>query len=129
MSDAQQDRFALVLRPDGVFKVIDWPKDGHLPILYREIGCTAVDVVDLSRTLSMWLDDEGLINGSDANCAATILYALHHAPHQTYHGTVVLTGGTDRHGDTLGLTKDKVAELLEFHLTFSGARIPSQRTK
>ncbi|MEU8701679.1 DUF3846 domain-containing protein [Streptomyces sp. NPDC048680] len=120
---------ALILRTDGSFQAIDWPTDGHLNILYTGIGCTAVDAVDVSPTLTMWIDDEGLINGSPVNRPATILYAINKEPHQHYHGNVVITGGTDRHGETLGLTEDQVTSLVEFHLTFATAAVPAQRTE
>ncbi|MFD8406030.1 DUF3846 domain-containing protein [Streptomyces anulatus] len=128
MTDTQP-LYALILRTDGSFEVIDWPKENHLPILYKGIGCTHVDAVDISPRLSMWIDDSGLINGSPVNRAATILYAIHQEPHQHYHGDVIITGGVDREGETLGLTNNEVASLIDFHLTFIPFRIPGQRDR
>ncbi|MFE8979086.1 DUF3846 domain-containing protein [Streptomyces cyaneofuscatus] len=129
MTDAKPSSYALIIRTDGSFEVIDWPTENHLPILYKGIGCTHVDAVDISRRLTMWIDDSGLINGAPVNRAATILYAIHQEPHQHYHGDVVITGGVDHEGETLGLTNDEIASIIEFHLTFTNIDIPSQRTK
>ncbi|MFG3142753.1 DUF3846 domain-containing protein [Streptomyces sp. NPDC048211] len=129
MTTELKKNHALILRTDGEFEIIDWPADGHLAILYRAIDCRNVDAVDISTTLTMWVDDEGLINGAPVNHGATILYALHKEPHQHYHGTTVITGGTGRHGETLGLSKDEIASLVEFHLTFIPLRIPGQRDR
>ncbi|GAA3015412.1 DUF3846 domain-containing protein [Streptomyces fulvorobeus] len=129
MADAENSRYALIIRIDGSFQVIDWPTEGHLPILYKGIGCTHVDAVDISPRLTMWIDDSGLIDGAPVNRAATILYAIHREPHQHYYGDVVITGGVDRHGETLGLTSEEIINLVEFHLTFTSAEIPSQRAK
>ncbi|MET8347344.1 DUF3846 domain-containing protein [Streptomyces microflavus] len=129
MADAKPTVYALIIRTDGSFEVIDWPTENHLPILYKGIDCTHVDAVDISRRLTMWIDDSGLINGAPINRAATILYAIHKEPHQHYHGNVVITGGVDHEGETLGLTNDEIASLIEFHLTFTNVDIPSQRTK
>ncbi|WP_331720705.1 DUF3846 domain-containing protein [Streptomyces sp. NBC_01174] len=119
---------ALLLRTDGSFELLDWPKEGQLNALYRAVSCQNIDAVDLSDRLTMWLDDEGLINGSPVNRAATLLYAAHRPPHQRYHGHAVITGGTDRHGNTLGLTQDEIAEIVELHLSHTAVVIPAQRT-
>ncbi|MFC9035425.1 DUF3846 domain-containing protein [Streptomyces arboris] len=127
MTTEQKNNHALILRTNGEFEIIDWPKGNHLPILYTGIGCTHVDAVDISPRLSMWIDDSGLINGSPVNRAATILYAIHQEPHQHYHGDVIITGGVDHEGETLGLTNDEIASLIEFHLTFTTVSVPGQR--
>ncbi|MFE6189147.1 DUF3846 domain-containing protein [Streptomyces sp. NPDC056465] len=124
-----QHSHALLLRTDGSFELIDWPTDGQLNALYQVISCQNIDAVDITDQLTMWLDDEGAINGSPVNRAATLLYAAHRPPHQRYHGHAVITGGTDRHGNTLGLTQDQTAELVEFHLGNSGLKIPAQRAQ
>ncbi|MGW3361039.1 DUF3846 domain-containing protein [Streptomyces bungoensis] len=107
--------FALVLRPDASFHVIEWPADSAagLRTLYTEVGCTNIAVVDLSPQVSMWLDDEGILNGSPVNTWATTLYAVTAPVHQNYHGTAVYTGGTDTRGNTTGLTLDRCTALLE----------------
>ncbi|WP_331728765.1 DUF3846 domain-containing protein [Streptomyces anulatus] len=127
MTDTQ--RFALALYADGTFQMIDWPTTRTLQTLYTEIGCQNVTAVDMTDDLTMWLDDEGLINGSPVNVGATALYAAHRPPHQLYHGTAIITGGTDRHGDTLPLTLDQLSTLLTLHLSLCDAKIPGQRSK
>ncbi|MCX4673592.1 DUF3846 domain-containing protein [Streptomyces sp. NBC_01381] len=120
--------FAVLIRTDGQFRVIDWPatSDDHDKILYTAIDCIRYDAVRITEALTMWVDDEGMFNGSRVNRSALRLYALHKPPHQPYHGHAVFTGGTDRHGNSLGLTSDEAAHLIELHLT--ARRIPEQRT-
>ncbi|MFE3519683.1 DUF3846 domain-containing protein [Streptomyces sp. NPDC059166] len=130
MTTAQQNRYALILRTNGEFEILDWPTigaGGHLEILYRAIDCQAVDAVDISPRLTMWLNDEGLMTDAPVNRPATILYAIHNEPHQHYVGNVVITGGTDPRGETLGLTNEDIAGLIEFHLTFLSVAVPGQR--
>lgn len=120
------EKFALLLRTDGTFCLIDWPAEGHLRLLYTAIDCDRVDAVRVTQKLTMWVDDEGMVNDSPANLSATHLYAHHHEPHQAYYGNAVFTGGADRHGNTLGLTPDQILELVEQHLT--SIFIPAQRS-
>ncbi|MFH9590675.1 DUF3846 domain-containing protein [Streptomyces luteogriseus] len=106
--------FALVLRPDSSFDVIEWRSTGDtLNTLYREIDCTSIAVVDLSSEVSMWLDDEGMFKNSPVNIPALTLYAISAPVHQSYHGTAVFTGGPDARGDTTGLTLDQCRALLK----------------
>ncbi|MFD9545443.1 DUF3846 domain-containing protein [Streptomyces sp. NPDC060022] len=120
---------ALLLRTDGTFEVLDWPtgSHAHLKTLYNAIGCHCVDAVDITPDLTMWLDDEGICVDSPVNVPATRLYAAHQTLHQHYYGHAVITGGTDRDGDTLGLTQEQVIALIETHLTGLYISIPTQR--
>ncbi|MDX2922344.1 DUF3846 domain-containing protein [Streptomyces sp. NE06-03C] len=129
MTDTQ--RLALRIQTDGRFELIDWPQPGSgtLNTLLAAIGCRAVDAVTISADLTMWVDDEGIVTGLPVNRGATALYAAHRPPHQAYHGTVVITGGANRDGDTLPLTTDQIATLLVLHLTAEDAHIPSQRDR
>ncbi|MFI8008254.1 DUF3846 domain-containing protein [Streptomyces sp. NPDC086010] len=118
---------ALLLRTDGSFEVLDWPKNGTLPLLYSTLECHTIDAVGISNEFTMWIDDEGAINGSARNLGATLIYAAHQPPHQWYHGHAVITGGSDRYGNTRGLTADQIATLVQMHLPH--ANIPTQRNK
>lgn len=99
MTDAQ--RLALRLEADGRFEIIEWPIVGTLQALYTAIGCQTVAAVDISDRLTMWLDDNGVYSGARVNWGATAIYAAHRPQHQDYYGTAVITGGSDRHGNTL----------------------------
>ncbi|MGA5208047.1 DUF3846 domain-containing protein [Streptomyces variegatus] len=114
--------FALVLRPDASFNIIEWHSTGDtLSTLYREIDCTSIAVVDLSPEVSMWLDDEGMLKNSPANIPALTLYAISAPVHQSYHGTAVFTGGPDARGDNKGLTLDRCHALLKL----AGINVPT----
>ncbi|MFI6874961.1 DUF3846 domain-containing protein [Streptomyces sp. NPDC050400] len=120
--------FALLIRTDGQFRLIDWPANDadHLKILYAACDADHIDAVRITDALTMWLDDEGMINEAGPNLGATRLYALHRQPHQLYYGHALFTGGADADGNTLGLTSDEAAHLVEMHLT--AGRTPTQRT-
>ncbi|MFD3814339.1 DUF3846 domain-containing protein [Streptomyces rubiginosohelvolus] len=128
MTDTQ--RLALRIQADGRFELIDWPQPGGtLNTLLAAIGCRTVDAVTVSTDLTMWVDDEGIVTGLPVNGGATALYAAHKPPHQTYHGTVVITGGADSNGDTLPLTTDQITALIEFHCFAGESFIPRQRDR
>ncbi|MBO1332550.1 DUF3846 domain-containing protein [Streptomyces sp. VRA16 Mangrove soil] len=121
--------FALLIRTDGRFRLLDWPatENDRLKLLYAALDCDHIDAAQITERLTLWVDDEGMLNDSPANPCATRLYALHRPAHQTYYGHALFTGGADAEGNTLGLTTDEAAHLVEMHLT--AGRIPAQRTR
>jgi len=78
--------------------------------LYGVIGCRSVDVVRLGDNMDMWLDDEGMLVGK-VNGPATRLARSYGFVWQPYFGVVVVTGGADRDGNTVGLDETRAAEV------------------
>jgi hypothetical protein len=103
---------AIVLHPDGNIEEINLPADTreNLAAMYKAIGCSLVDVVRLTTTLDMWLDDEGMYT-QPVNLPATALARKHGYVWQPYHGTVVLCG-VDEDGNSIDLTGDQMRGLL-----------------
>ncbi|MBF4592043.1 DUF3846 domain-containing protein [Curtobacterium sp. VKM Ac-1395] len=99
------------VHPDG--RVLDAPLPGKetLDGLYTAIGCRAFDVVRLEDAIDMWVDDEGLINGSDFNLSATIIANRLGHPGTVLFGSAVIAGGNEE-GDTIGLTESQAAAVL-----------------
>ncbi|MFJ3973338.1 DUF3846 domain-containing protein [Streptomyces parvus] len=127
MTTEQKNNHALILRTNGEFEIIDWPASGTLETLRTAIGCDYVQAVNISPRLTIWMDEDG--TGKHVNHAATMLHVIHADLIGHHHGTAVITSGPDGEGTTQGLTQDDVTGLAAFFLTFTGARIPSQRTK
>lgn len=88
---------------DGAVEVVEWPADGGgLAVLQRAVG-GCVELVQLGPELSMWLNEEGRLNGSERNLVASLLAGAF--GFRTWVvGTAVFTGGADQGGATLPLT-------------------------
>lgn len=89
-------------------RVLDGPLPGTTTMdgLYAALVCRAFDVVRLTDGIDMWVDDEGAINGSDVNLAASLNRRGH--PGAVLFGAAVLAGGNED-GDTVGLTDEQAA--------------------
>jgi uncharacterized protein DUF3846 len=102
---------AFVIHPSGeVVEVNLNPGADHLALMREHIGCRYVDVVRLTNTLDMWLDDEGLYT-QPVNLPATQLARRHGYVWQDYHGPVLLCG-VNRDGNSIDLTREQVVGLL-----------------
>lgn len=103
---------ALVIRPDGTMNDIVLAANRVLDDLYAAIDCRSVDLVRLSQTRDMWLDDEGMYAG-EVNHAATRLARAHGFVWQPYFGTVVITGGADADGNSVALRPNDAQQIRE----------------
>lgn len=70
-----------------------------------------IQAVDLSDTLTMWLNEEGKLNGLPLNTQATDLWEEVYGKTDFIVGNVIFTGGTGDEGETLGLNEDTANKL------------------
>ena len=72
-----------------------------------------VQAVDLDHDLTIWVNEEGKMDGLPVNPIATRLWEKYiGVGTDIIAGNAVFTGGTDDDGETLGLADDKVAMLM-----------------
>jgi hypothetical protein len=106
----------LVVNTDG--SVITVNDDLTLQFLQDVVGGW-VQVVGLPResneteTVAMWVNEEGKFSNLERNDVATYLWARSYGLTDTIMGNVVLTGGTDEDGETLGLSDEMITHLME----------------
>lgn len=95
---------ALLLTETGQLTDVELPDDPdrNLTTLCRVLGCSAVDAVELSATLGMWVDDHAP-ERRPVNRIATTIAATYGYRRQNYYGPVLFTGGVDEDGDTMPL--------------------------
>ncbi|MBG6059798.1 hypothetical protein RCH16_003154 [Cryobacterium sp. MP_M5] len=75
------------------------------------IGCRMFDVVGLEDEIDLFVDDEGLINGSTLNLPATVLAHRLGRPTVIF-GTAIAVSVTGD-GETVGLTDAQLARIQE----------------
>ena len=109
-SHSNLDDAALVIHPDGRVTdvVLGKGADNHLAVMYREIGCQHVDVVALTTTIDMWLDDEGLYT-QEHNPIATALAESYGFTSQPYFGPVLLC--SHRGATVVNLSRDQITAI------------------
>jgi len=90
-------------------EVIDLTDDA-LPKLQEAVGGW-VQAVDLTPDVTVWLNEEGKIEGLPFNAIATSLWIDQFGETDIIVGDVVLTGGADDEGELLTLTVDALDRL------------------
>lgn len=72
----------------------------------------AVELAENLEGITLWVNEEGKMNGLPYNALATYLWELSYGFTDVIVGNAVLTGGTDDEGETLPLTDEQVAKVL-----------------
>jgi hypothetical protein len=97
-----EDFQAVRITEAGSFERISLDRNKVLDSLYGAIGCRYVEVIQATETISIWVDEEGLMRRPTPNYLATLL-AAELGFGQVIVGVVVFTGGADSEGNTLPL--------------------------
>lgn len=99
-------KLAVKISTTGEVTELDMTADS-LQTLQTAVGGW-VQAIDLASDLTMWCNEEGKLNGLPHNPYAQFMWDKAFGAHTDYIvGDVVLTGGTDDEGYTLGLTAEQ----------------------
>lgn len=97
---------AIQIKTDGTINVLDTTADS-LETLQTAVGGW-VQAIDLATDMTMWCNEEGKLVGLPHNPFAQYMWDTAFGAHTDYIvGDIVLTGGTDEEGYTLGLTDEQ----------------------
>jgi hypothetical protein len=66
-----------------------------------------------SLGVDMWVNDEGKLNKLDLNPFGTALWVSEYGMTDIIVGDVIITGGTNGEGKTLGMTNEQAIEVLK----------------
>ncbi|MFI6658028.1 DUF3846 domain-containing protein [Streptomyces sp. NPDC050523] len=110
---SDDQRFALIIQPTGVFRLLAW-----LPVSTprHALCCDTARPVDLTTTLTLWVDEDAAAYGEKPNKAAHGLIRLYRPTPLPYLGDVVLTGTPDDDGNAAGLSHPQALALIDLCL-------------
>jgi len=103
---------AAVFNIDGTGDILDFNEE-NLGKLIRETVGGHFDAVSLPKLgLTMWVHDEGKLLGFEPNRYGTLMWSTEYGQSDVIVGNVLITGGTDDEGNTLGLPQSFIDEVL-----------------
>ena len=100
---------SIKITPTETITTQDLPADSIGTSICAAIGCSMFDVVGLADDIDLFVDDEGLINGSTLNLPATVLAHRLGSPTVIF-GTAIAVSVTPD-GETVGLTDAQLARI------------------
>lgn len=87
--------------PEGSLKVLQSAVDGW------------VEAVDFSDELTMWVNEEGKLDGLILNDRANAMFQDTFGAVDVIVGNVIFTGGVDDEGETKGLTDTQIQQIIQ----------------
>lgn len=105
-------RKAILLDVEGKVSTLDLDSANSLKTLQRAVGGW-VQAVDFSTELTIWVNEEGKLNNLPINVEATKIWAHFFGNTDYIAGNAVFTGGTDENGETLAISGDAEAFILQ----------------
>jgi hypothetical protein len=97
---------AIQIKTDGTFTELDI-SENSLETLQQGVE-GLVQAIDLAEDLTMWCNEEGKIMSLPHNPYGQALWTMTYGNTDYIVGDIVLTGGTDSEGETLGLTPARI---------------------
>lgn len=102
---------AMTLTTGGSVGKFDLVRGKTLEQLQDGVG-GLIEAVNISKQITMWVNEEGKFNGSDHNYLATKIWESAYGKTDSIMGDVVFTGGTNKRGSTLGLSAKSTAKIM-----------------
>jgi len=109
---------ALIITPEGDYTITEYDNNTEYKVLSEGVG-GYIELVRLPETakaigdgeISMWVNEEGRIKGLPYNHFGSLLYTMNFRTDEPIVGNIVLTGGSDPEGYTVGLTDEQLDAL------------------
>lgn len=106
---------AVIIKTDGTKSVAEFEVGGSYDLLSETVGglieCVTLRDKDFC---DMWVNENGKFSGLEQNPIATALWVDMYGTTDVIMGDVIITGGTDEEGETLGLSEP----LVEFFMKY-----------
>jgi hypothetical protein len=100
----------MIIRVDGTTEIVTFTKEASYEAIKSAVGGW-IECVSLRDDLDMYVNEEGKLLGLPVNATATSIWEAHYGPTDIIVGDVILTGGADDEGDTLGLNAEQLSVL------------------
>lgn len=111
---------AVVITAEGTKSVVTFTIGDSYKILSDTVE-GMIECVRLSENEDMWCNENGIAEGRPLNMIASAIYSETFNAGNPILGNVIITGGADDEGETLGLSD----ELIEKWLAYSTQVIPT----
>ena len=111
---------AVVITTEGEKSVVTFTIGDSYKILSDTVE-GMIECVRLSENEDLWCNDNGIAEGKPLNLIASAIYSETFNAGNPILGNVIITGGADEEGETLGLSD----ELVEKWMAYSKQSVPA----
>jgi hypothetical protein len=105
---------ALIIRTNGTKEVTLFNEGTFLELAQKTVGGW-IQLVRLGDRGDLYLNEEGKLDGLPQNPTATALYSEEYGLNDFIVGDVIITGGADNEGNTVGLSNEQLEKLFDYN--------------
>ena len=102
-------KIALQIKTDGTLAELDLSQNSLETLQQAVEGL--VQAIDIAEDLTMWCNEEGKMIGLPHNPFGQAFWEKMYGRTDYIVGDIVLTGGADNEGETIGLTDEQITEI------------------
>lgn len=112
---------AVIINADGEKSVVEFEFKKSYQLLSDTVGgmieCVGLgsSIVEKQRNADLWCNENGIAENLPLNLIASAIYSDAFNGNNPILGNVIITGGVDSDGETLGLTEKQVAYWLDYN--------------
>ena len=105
---------AVIIKTGGSKEVVEFTEETFLKLAQGTVGGWIQLVRLHSKGIDLYLNEEGKMDGLEQNFIATALWSEDYGFTDYIVGNVIITGGANSEGNTVGLTDGQVKALMEY---------------
>jgi hypothetical protein len=105
---------ALIIKTDGTKEVALFTEGNFLNLAQATVGGWIQLVRLESKGIDLYLNEEGKLDQLEQNPIATALWSEDYGLTDYIVGNVIITGGADHEGNTVGLTDGQLETLMDY---------------
>jgi hypothetical protein len=105
---------ALIIKTDGTKEVSLFTEGTFLELAYATVGGWIQPVRLETKGIDLYLNEEGKLDGLPQNPIATALWSEDYGLTDYIVGNVIITGGVNSEGETVGLTDGQLETLMDY---------------
>jgi hypothetical protein len=110
-----ENQIALIIKTDGTKEVTLFTEGHFLELAQKTVGGWIQLVRLPSKGIDLYLNEEGKLDGLPQNPIATALWSEDYGLFDYIVGNVIITGGANSEGETVGLTEGQLATLFDYN--------------
>lgn len=104
---------AVIIKADNTKEVVTFTIGNSYKTLSNAVG-GMIECVRLAENEDLWCNENGIAEGLELNMIASAIYSETFNAGNPILGDVIITGGADEEGETLGLTDEQVQKWLAY---------------
>lgn len=105
---------ALVIKTTGSREIVEFEVGNSYDTIKNAVGGWIECVHLPSFGADLWVNEEGKLLSLDHNAFGSVLWAKEYGHTDFIVGDIIITGGVDEEGETLGITEEQISGVLGY---------------